>query len=77
MKWTPAENDKIGVGFRRLSRQSERIAGNVGVAIDIRPLVVVGEQHRPRSPSRCRASAIRRCSSPRPPPLLTGKIAKN
>jgi hypothetical protein len=40
-----AEDDVLGVGLRGQARQLERVAGEVGVAVDVGALVVVAEQH--------------------------------
>ena len=40
-----AEDDVFGVGLRGEARELERVAGQVGVAIDVGALVVVAEQH--------------------------------
>ncbi len=42
-----AEDDHVGVGLGRLARQGERVAGEVGDAVeDLRRLVVVRQDHR-------------------------------
>ena len=41
-----AEDDVLGLGLGREARQAERIAGQVGVLVHIRPLVVVAEDGR-------------------------------
>jgi hypothetical protein len=40
-----AEDDVLGVGLRGEARQLERVAGQVGVLIDVGALVVVAKQH--------------------------------
>ncbi len=46
-----AEHDDLGVGLGRLARQGQRVAGQVGHAVeDLRGLVVVPEDHRPALP---------------------------
>ena len=41
-----AEGDHLGVGGGRLARELQRVAGEVGDLLDLRHLVVVGEDHR-------------------------------
>ncbi len=41
-----AEGDDLGLGRRRLARELERVAGEVGDVLDLRHLVVVGEDDR-------------------------------
>jgi hypothetical protein len=42
----PAEDDHRGVGPRRLLRETERIAHEVGDVLDLWPLIVVRQDHR-------------------------------
>ena len=41
-----AEGDHLGVGVGRLAREPERVADEVGDVLDLRQLVVVGEDDR-------------------------------
>ena len=42
-----AEDDRLAVGGRRPAREAERVADVVGHVLDLRQLVVVGQDHRP------------------------------
>ena len=46
MKWTPQNSITVGVGLRRLAREAERVADEVGDVLELGQLVVVGEDHR-------------------------------
>ena len=46
MKCTPQNTIVSAVGVRRLLREPERVADVVGHVLDLRQLVVVGEDHR-------------------------------
>ena len=41
-----AERDHVGVGRRRLARQIEAVADEIGEVLDLRLLVIMGEDHR-------------------------------
>ncbi len=41
-----AEGDHLGVGGRRLARQIEAVADEIGEVLDCRLLVIMGEDHR-------------------------------
>ena len=46
MKWTPQKAITVGLGGRRLARELQRVAGEVGDVLDLGHLVVVGQDHR-------------------------------
>ena len=46
MKCTPQKTIDVGVGARRLAREAERVADEVGDVLDLGHLVVVGEDDR-------------------------------
>ncbi len=41
-----AKGDHVGVGLRRLARQIEAVADEIGEVLDLRLLVIMGEDHR-------------------------------
>ena len=41
-----AKGDHVGVGRRRLARQIEAVADEIGEVLDFRLLVIMGEDHR-------------------------------
>ena len=43
MKWTPQKAITSAVGLRRLAREAERVADEVGHVLELGQLVVVGE----------------------------------
>ena len=46
MKWTPQKTITEALGGRRLLREAERVADEVGDVLDLGTLVVVGQDHR-------------------------------
>ena len=46
MKRTPQKGDHLGVGRRRLARQIEAVADEIGKVLDFGRLVIMGEDDR-------------------------------